>query len=455
MTPSKKRSVGLSAGLFSAVLALAACGNSGGVGGSSAATQATVGAGQTVTLNYETWYPDQATLQKAIAGFEAANPHIKINLRVLASQDFQKQLPLQLDGGQSLDVVGVQVSAMTNTVRSQLRPVSSYSDDLGANWRSQIDSKLLSQAQGAASDNVLYDIPMGGVASAFMYYNNTLLKQAGISSAPTTYAQLADDITKIKKSDPSVTSPVVFTGEAWWQEEMLFTFAGQTDPALSNSIIHGVGSWDQPAVVDALNAYKNLFSTGGVQSSVLSLTGGDPDNLFYSNKAAFLIGGSWEASVLSASYRAQNNISNSDWGAAAVPLANGGAPAVRSLAEGGLAIPLGSKYPAQAAKFIAYMTYGPGVDLWNQNLAYTPVAKVGWQPPANVLTTPAAVQGLQSITGLAADAVSERDSQQNFLNNVEGPTILDVLRGTTSPQQAAASLQAQWTSGRYPHGVGQ
>jgi raffinose/stachyose/melibiose transport system substrate-binding protein len=440
------------AAVVAAALALAACGNHGGVGGSTAQPQDSAKAGQPVTLTYETWYPDQATLQLAINGFEQANPGIRINLRVVASTDYQKKLPLELNSGQSPDIVGVQVSAMTNTVKNQLRPVDSYSADLGVGWQSKLDPKLLMQAQDAASDKVLYDIPMGGVASAFMYYNNAILTKAGITTPPATVAELAADVTKIKAADPSVTTPVAVDGEGWWQEEMLFTFAGQTDPTLSDSIIHGTASWNQPALVQALEAYQKLFTSDAAPTSDLSLSGSQPDSLFYSGKAAFLMGGSWEASVLSSSYRQQNSISPSDFGVAAVPVADsGGKPAVRTLAEGGLAITDSSKYVAQAAKFIAYMTYGPGVDLWNKNLAYTPVAKVGWTPPASVLTTPAAKQGLAEMSALAAKPGSERDSQQDFLNNVEGPTILEVLRGTTTAAQAAKSLQAAWTSGRYPH----
>ena len=88
-------------------------------------------------------------------------------------------------------------------------------------------------------------------------------------------------------------------------------------------------------MVSALNAYKSLFDSGAVHNSVLSLTGSDPDTLFYSGKAAFLIGGSWEASVLSAPYRSANKIAHGDWGAAAVPVATaGGKAAVRKPGRG-------------------------------------------------------------------------------------------------------------------------
>ena len=79
-------------------------------------------------------------MKKSIAAFEAANPTIKINLREFSNTDYQKELPLALNGGQSLDVVGVQISAMTNTVRTQLRPVSDWQSNLPADWQSKINS---------------------------------------------------------------------------------------------------------------------------------------------------------------------------------------------------------------------------------------------------------------------------------------------------------------------------
>lgn len=111
---------------LSATAATAACGDSGGVGGGKDAAQSTAKPGGTVTLKYWTWFPPEATLKNTIAAFEKANPTIKIELREFEGADYQKQLPLALNGGEALDVVGVQVSAMTNTVRGRLRPVADW-----------------------------------------------------------------------------------------------------------------------------------------------------------------------------------------------------------------------------------------------------------------------------------------------------------------------------------------
>ena len=425
---------------------LAACGSNGGVGGNGSSVKQDTSAKQ--TINYWTWYPDAKTLQPAIDAFEKKNPNITVNLRLFASQDYQKQLPLALNGGESIDVVGIQVSAMTNSIKAKLQPVSDYASELPGDYKKSVDPTILKQAAAAASNGKLYGIPMGAVADPIMYYNNTLLSDNGIA-VPKTAAELAAAATKLKAA--GVPTPVVETGDGWWQEAMLYGIAGQTDPTLSDSLFLGNASFDQPALVNALKKFKSLFDDGAIDKSVLSLTGSAPTEAFTTGKAAFLIDGSWQASLMSAAYRKANNINLTDVGAEALPVVDGGSPAVRGLAEGGMGIPAASTHVAAAAKFIAYMTYGAGVELWNQNLVYTPAAKVGFKLSDSVLTTQAAKDGLAAIEKVASQKGSERTGQPDFGNNVDGPTILDVLRGNISPEDAAKKLQAEWTSGRYPH----
>ena len=431
-------------------LTLAACGNTGGVGGASNAGQAGVAAGQTVTLNYWTWFPAQATLQKSISAFEAANPTIKINLREFSNTDYQKELPLALGGGQSLDIVGVQVAAMTNTVNTDLRPVSSWQSYLPSNWQSQINSTMLGQTQKIAKNDTLYSIPMGSIGSAFVYSNQALLAQAGITAEPTTEAELAADVAKIKAADPGV-APVTFSGESWWQDEMFFTVADQIDPKLSDELYTGKVAWNSPQMIQALTAYQNLFSSGTLDKGTLSLKEADADNAFNSGKAAFLVEGSWNSSVLSSAYRKANGITVADVGAGAFPVVvPGGQPAARTYAEGGLAIPKDSKYVAQAAKFIQFMTVGAGVSTWAPDLVLVPSLN-GYSIPSTVLTSPAAQTGYATIQSLINAGGSGRgEYSTNFTSDVLDNSLLDVARGNVTPQAEAASLQSAWASGRYP-----
>jgi raffinose/stachyose/melibiose transport system substrate-binding protein len=429
----------------------AACGNSGGVGGSSNAGQATVAAGQTVTLNYWTWFPAQSTLQKSIDAFEQANPTIKINLREFTNTNYQTELPLALGGGQSLDIVGVQISAMTNSVRKDLRPVSEWQNYLPSNWQSQIDPTMLGQTQKIAADDTLYEIPMGSIGSAFVYSNQALLQKAGIAAEPTTEAELAADVAKIKQTEPGI-NPVTFSGESWWQDEMFFTVADQIDPKLSDDLYTGKVAWNSPQMVEALTAYRNLFSSGTLSTGTLSLKEADADNQFNSGKAAFLVEGSWDSSVLSSSYRQANGISVADVGAGYFPVAiSGGNPVANSYAEGGLAIPKSSKYAAQAAKFIEFMTMTQqGVASWAPDLVLVPALN-GYTLPSTVLTSPAAQSGYATIQQtIEAGGSGRGEYSTNFTSDVLDNSLLQVARGQVSPQADAASLQTAWASGRYP-----
>jgi raffinose/stachyose/melibiose transport system substrate-binding protein len=446
-----RRAIAVAATAVTLSLSVAACGNSGGVGGSSAASQAAIGADQTVTLNYWTWFPAQATLQKSIAAFEAANPHIKINLREFSNTDYQKELPLALNGGQSLDIVGVQITAMTNTVRTQLRPVSSYAADLPANWQSRINPTMLAQTQQIAKDHTLYSIPMGSIGSAVVYANQDLLAKVGITAVPATQADLAADVTKIKKAEPGI-APVTFSGESWWQDEMFFSIADQQDPKLSDELYTGKVAWNSPQFVSALTAYQNLYKSGTLDKGTLSLKETDADNQFNAGKAAFLVEGSWNSSVLSDAYRKANGVSINDAGAGAFPVVlPGGKAAARTYAEGGLAIPKSSKYPAQAAKFIQFMTTdSAGVNTWAADLVLAPSLN-GYQISSSVLTSPAAQSGYAAVQQLlSADSSGRGAYSTTFTGNVLDNALLDVARGTTTPQSAADSLQSAWTSGRYP-----
>jgi raffinose/stachyose/melibiose transport system substrate-binding protein len=432
-------------------VAVAACGNSGGVGGSSAVGQATVGAGQSVTLNYWTWFPAQSTLQKSIDAFEKANPTIKIKLREFTNTSYQTELPLALGGGQSLDIVGVQVSAMTNSVRKNLHPVSDWAGDLPSNWQSQINSTMLGQAQKISQDNTLYDIPMGSIGSAFMYSNQGLLAKAGITAEPTTSGQLAADVAKIKQAEPGVT-PVTFSGESWWQDEVFFTVADQIDAKLSDELYTGKVAWNSPKMVQALTAYKKLFSSGTLSTGTLSLKEADADNAFNSGKAAFLLEGSWDSSVLSSAYRKANGIDVADVGASYFPVSvPGGSPAARTYAEGGLAIPKSSQHVAQAAKFIEFMTMTQqGESTWASDLVLVPSLS-GYAVPSSVLTSTAAQSGFATIQQIIDAGGSGRgEYPTNFTSAVLDNSLLQVARGQISPQAEAAKLQSAWASGRYP-----
>lgn len=440
-----RNKVAAASALVLAAGVLVSCGSSGTVGGSESAEQVTDGE---ITLSYWTWFPPQATLETVIAAFEDENPNITVELRTFEAAEYQKQLPLALSGGEAIDVVGVQVSAMTAQVQDYVLPVDEWAGD----WLSKVNQPMRDQTAAKATDGVLYSVPMGSIGSPLMYYNAALLDELGLT-VPGTATEWKAAVDAIAAAKPGVT-PVVFSGEPWWQEEMFFGVAEQQSPGLSDDIFFGDGAWDQPAVIEGLKAYKSLFDDGIVSTDVLSLLGARPSEMFAAGEAAFYVDGSWQTSLLSPEYRESNGINVEDVGVAPLPLVDGGAPSVRALAEGGLAIPASSTHQKAAATFIEFMTVGGGTEIWGKDLILVPSLE-GYELPDGVLESAAAIDGFSVAAEVIAAPTSRRDGQQDFLNQIEGNAILDVLRGTMSAEDAAAKMQAEWTSGRYPHGSDQ
>ena len=76
-----------------------------------------------VTLQFWTWFPPLPTTEKIIAAFEAENPNITVEITILESTVYQDKLPLSLAGGEELDLVAIQTSAMVNQVKADLMPL--------------------------------------------------------------------------------------------------------------------------------------------------------------------------------------------------------------------------------------------------------------------------------------------------------------------------------------------
>ena len=437
------------AALVAAVLAVVtACSDSGGVGGLENAEQDT--SGGPVTLQYWTWFPPEATVKELIAAYEKANPDITIELHQYAGGDYRKSAQLALNSGEQIDILGVQVAAMTKDASATVRPVKEWAEHLPDDWESQLRTEPMDQVREAAEDGELYELPMGSMGSVVMFYNAALLDELGIEP-PTTAAELTEASKKIRAAKPDIT-PAVFIGEPYWQLEMLWTIIGQTNPELSDQVAYEGTAWTDPQIVQGIADYKALFTSGAFDTSTLSLKAPRPVELFGSGKAAFLFDGSWRSALLSADYRKENELKVKDVGALPFPIVReGGEAAVRTGAEGGLAIPKSSTHVKEAADFIAWMTMGDGADLWGEQLLLVP-AKKSFALPDGVLQSPAAQAGYDAIQSVLQQPSSNRaPAGGNDFNDVGGNGVLDVLNGNKTPEAATADIQAEWTSGRFPH----
>jgi multiple sugar transport system substrate-binding protein len=169
-----------------ALLALAACGS----GGSSAS-----GGGTTtlklVVADYGTGPSNTSSKywDTIITAFEASHPDIKVNVTAIPWTDFDQQVQTMIQNRQYPDIT--EGDYFTSYAQDGLLyPASDVLSDPG-------DLLPAFKAQGTY-DGVQYGMPFT-TSSRTLFYNKKLFTEAGITSAPQTWADVETDAAKIKK----------------------------------------------------------------------------------------------------------------------------------------------------------------------------------------------------------------------------------------------------------------
>src|ERR1700751_544518 len=171
-----------------AALALAACSSSGSSGGGSGSGCTTL---KLVVADYGTG-PSNASVKYwdgIVAAFEQAHPNIKVNVTSIAWTNFDQQVQTMIQNKQYPDIT--EGDYFSNYAKDGL--LYSASDVLSN------PGNLLPafKAQGTYN-GVQYGMPFT-TSSRTLFYNKKMFTQAGISSAPQTWADVQADAAKIEK----------------------------------------------------------------------------------------------------------------------------------------------------------------------------------------------------------------------------------------------------------------
>ena len=411
--------------------------------GAPAATQAQ----EVVTLKYQTWYPPETALRPILDQFEKENPNIKVELTVTESTKYQQSLPLALNSGEAIDVVGVQSGLMVEQIRANLQPMDQLmAKYAGSDWESKFVPANLKTARSLASDGGLYFIPLGRLGSAVGFYNGAIFDELGLK-VPQTYAELVAVAKTIREKKPDVT-PMVFPGDNWFQDELVLTIVGQDDPSFFNNIRYGDGKWDTASYIQALTEYKQMYTDGVLSLDNQDIKYDQASKLFYTGKAAMYFNGTWESGLLSAPFRETNKIELTDVGLLALPTFTAtGTPSLRSFIEVGLGVPVSSTHPAEAIKLIQYLLEGPGLTSLMTNFIVVP-SKVGFVLDDSLLTTQRAKDGYALLEKLINNPAGDRNNMSALSAQI-GNELQAMITTGVSPEDTAKTIQDDYASGRY------
>jgi raffinose/stachyose/melibiose transport system substrate-binding protein len=235
-----------------------------------------------------------STMEKSIKAFEEKNPGLEVKYTYYNySPQYITALKAAAASNSLPDIIGLQPGSLTQQYRQQLAPLNSYAEkEWGGDWQSKIFPVNLKQmAMGnPAGDTSYYILPQESQILV-IWYNKEIFKKLNLE-VPKTYKEL---VAASKKLAGAGFIPLYQGAADGWQNENVFLMlANQLAPGLVDDAQNGKAPWTSPKLVQAMQAWANLFKDGVFQEGALGAraypTGAQ---LFAQGRIGMMALGSW------------------------------------------------------------------------------------------------------------------------------------------------------------------
>jgi multiple sugar transport system substrate-binding protein len=294
-----------------AALALAACSSSSSSGGGSSAAGGGTTTLKLVVADYGTGPSNTSSKYwgTIITAFEKAYPNVKVNLTTIAWTNFDTEVQTMIQNKQYPDIT--EGDYFSNYAQDGLLyPASDVLSNPG---------NLLPafKAQGTYN-GVQYGMPFT-TSSRTLFYNKKLFTQAGITSAPQTWAEIETDAAKITKlGDVGFGLPL---GSEEAQAESLLWMLGDGGGYQTA----GKYTIDSPANVAAFTFLKGLVSAGDTEPNPGTVDRTPLWEQFAQGKIGMING----SPALIPIIQSADDLTSSDW--TSVPIAGKNGPLTTTL----------------------------------------------------------------------------------------------------------------------------
>jgi multiple sugar transport system substrate-binding protein len=347
--------------LLSAVLApvfaLAACsGGSGGSGGS------TAGKGGDEQVNLTVWSWD-GTVERAVPGFEAANPNIKVKVvNAGSSQDEYEALDNAVQAGS-----GVPDLAMFEYFVVPYFAIPGKLADLGEFGVDNLKKDFVPAAWNDVTvGGKVYALPSDYGPSA-LFYNMATLKKAGVDKPPATWDEYYEDAKKVRAlgSDYYIAQD---TGDPFFLLSLVWQAGGRPFKVNGNTVHI---DFTDPGTTKAVTFWQKMLDEGLVNTKVTGWSDDWNRTLNDGTLATQTMGG-WLTSTLPE--RAPK--AAGDFKVAPMPQWNKGEKVGAENGGSSFGIPAAAEHKDAAFKFLEYFTHGGGLSSRVDAGAFVPVTPV-------------------------------------------------------------------------------
>jgi raffinose/stachyose/melibiose transport system substrate-binding protein len=379
-------------------IAIAACGSSSNSSSASGTSSSSSSSSVKVTL---TWWnngntqPLLGVWQSVAAAFHATHPNVTITVVPIQSDLFTTKMPIALKSDNPPDIFqqwggGQEVTQFSSGKLANLSSLSS-------SWISELGPAAAGWQVNGAQYGIPYDQHVVG-----FWYRTDLFAKAGITTPPTTIAQLESDDAKLKAAG---FTPIALGGGSRWPDAFFWEYFAVrlcSQSVLQSSIkaVNMTAPCFSQATTD-LTAFMgtNPFQ-GGFNATQAQTGAGSSAGLLANGKAAMELQGDWETSVVPALTSNTGILNDLGWFPfPQVPDGAGNPTAVLSGGDG-FSCTTGASEPA-CDEFLQYID--------STAVQEELVSKAGVGLPANsaaeaVLTNPALQAAAKAHAGAAYDA---------------------------------------------------
>ncbi|MFF0399776.1 ABC transporter substrate-binding protein [Streptomyces sp. NPDC005248] len=226
---------------------------------------------------------DQAYWEKLVKPFEDKTG-LKVKIEGPTGKSVAESFPQQLAAGTAPDVI--QSIFPDDDTAPELLDLS------GQDW-----AKGTPMFDEYAIGDAHYAVGVGTQTQSLVYYNKSAFEKAGITATPTTWAELADDLGKLKKAGytPMQTAGDYQTGLQL--QQIYHPTLNQIHPKWQSDVKDKkltVGETYKPA----FQLYSDWIDAGCIAKSDVGLSPSQADGNFVAGKVGLYTNGSWFAATL-------------------------------------------------------------------------------------------------------------------------------------------------------------
>ncbi|MBC9727943.1 ABC transporter substrate-binding protein [Streptomyces sp. TRM68367] len=332
-----------SAALTAAGLLLTACGSSGTGGSGSAASAAAASFKGRGPITYVAGKDTTGTVQTILNRWNKQHPKQKVTfIQLPTDADSQRQQMIQNAETKS-DAYTV---LATDVVWTSEFAAHQWIEPLPAT-QFPLQKMLKPVVETGKYRGKLYAVPFNSNGE-LLFYRTDLLKKAGITRPPSTWAEMTADCAKVKKL-PEAKSMSCYAGQFQQYEGLTVNFAEAVNSA--GGVItdaNGKPDVDTPQAKKGLDFLVNAFKDGTIPKAAITYQEEDGRQAFQSGKLIFLNNWPYVYSL------AEKSKIAGKFAVAPLPGLNG--PGVSSLGGSNLALSSFAKNKATALDFMKFLT---------------------------------------------------------------------------------------------------